>query len=709
MSSVTRSPLLKPLAIIAVGFSLSIGWGIRGNFGHEYGAMIPGALAALAACMLSGREDWRSRAAYFGMFGALGWGFGGSISYMQVIAYTHSGHLPSQVYGFCGLWLIGFLWAGLGGAGTALPAVLDRERLTLIFVPLAWIFAAWFVLTVVLLPAIEQWESSTAQTWSRHESPLYWFDSDWLQALAALIALGAYDLWDRRKHPLPTAWLALCAFGVMGVALLMGWSGIGATVLLALAVAGVYLACGVPLVTAATYTVAGGLIGLLLHGLFHLTGLTRLLTWLLVQPQGDLDRLRELAAAEGIPYDEAVSELLINWPQFFKEVPHHLGWIIGGVLGLLLYFRLHGQFRRDAGLFVAMACGWFAAFLLMPTLLNFGGAGLRLTPPRGDDWAGILGVFLSTMWWLRRHNAAPVVYVALISGAIGGLGFSGAALLKLMMTAPGNPAIVTDATIVEAWRHYQGSNWHSFLEQTYGFFNGVGIAIALGFLATRKAAVSDTPRVRRITGVFAAAFVLFGVLYLNMQKNVPEWIGTKIVPAEMTAPWFDGITLSAATWFNLLFAIVAAAGLLLMAQHLRRPIAALPHSYLGRAQWLYLLFLWSVCVMNYERALPGFSQGRLLTEGVILVNAAVASVLILLLPTLSPVPLPQQPTLDYGRAIRRATLGVLGSLLLAAALFAPTVRMVYGDSPAGHASVMKRFGPDATWRTMPLLKGSKHR
>lgn len=113
--------------------------------------------------------------------------------------------------------------------------------------------------------------------------------------------------------------------------------------------------------------------------------------------------------------------------------------------------------------------------------------------------------------------------------------------------------------------------------------------------------------------------------------------------------------------------------------------------------------------MNYERALPGFSQGRLLTEGVILVNVALVSVLIMLLPTLSPVPSPQQPTLDYGRPIRRATLAVLASILLAATLFAPTVRMVYGDSPAGHASVMKRFGPDATWRTMPLLKGSKHR
>src|SRR6516162_1657889 len=107
---------------VLVALSLSIGWGIRGNFGHEYGAMIPGALAAMAVALFSGRDDWQRRVAYFAMFGALGWSFGGSISYMQVVGYTHSGHSLSVFYGFACLFVIGFLWAALGGAGTAFPA-----------------------------------------------------------------------------------------------------------------------------------------------------------------------------------------------------------------------------------------------------------------------------------------------------------------------------------------------------------------------------------------------------------------------------------------------------------------------------------------------------------------------------------------------------------------------------------------------------------
>src|SRR5258708_26659370 len=83
VSRFLMSAFLKPnlLPVLLVGLSLSIGWGIRGNFGHEYGAMIPGALAGLAAVLLAGRRDWSPRCAFFAFFGALGWSFGGSMSY----------------------------------------------------------------------------------------------------------------------------------------------------------------------------------------------------------------------------------------------------------------------------------------------------------------------------------------------------------------------------------------------------------------------------------------------------------------------------------------------------------------------------------------------------------------------------------------------------------------------------------------------------
>src|SRR5947209_3145020 len=169
------------LGLLWVALSLSIGWGIRGNFGHEYGAMIPGALAGLAAVLVSRRSDWQRRSAFFAFFGALGWSFGGSISYMQVIAYTHSGHSGSQLYGFACLFVIGFLWAAIGGAGASLPVFLDRERLTEFFVPLTVVFVAWLIEDAV----VAHWFAVNPDF--RHTSPLYWYDTDWLAALVAIV------------------------------------------------------------------------------------------------------------------------------------------------------------------------------------------------------------------------------------------------------------------------------------------------------------------------------------------------------------------------------------------------------------------------------------------------------------------------------------------------------------------------------------------
>ena len=85
MEPQVRNPLLAPSAVFLIALSLSIGWGIRGNFGHEAGAMIAGVLSATAVAILSHRSDWRNRVAYISMFCGLGWGFGGSIEYIYPI------------------------------------------------------------------------------------------------------------------------------------------------------------------------------------------------------------------------------------------------------------------------------------------------------------------------------------------------------------------------------------------------------------------------------------------------------------------------------------------------------------------------------------------------------------------------------------------------------------------------------------------------
>jgi hypothetical protein len=503
--------------IFLTALSLSVGWGIRGNFGHEYGAMIPGALAALAAVLLVGRTDWHRRCVFFAFFGALGWSFGGSISYMQVIAYTHSGHSASVLYGFACLFVIGFLWAALGGAGTALPALLDRDQLTEFFVPLTAVFIGWTLQDVV----IAGWFAVDPAY--RQTSRLYWYDTDWLGALVAIVAVLALAAARRRLDP--------------------------------------------------------------------------------------------------------ASRLILH-----------------------------------------MAVGWWIGFLVLVNLF-----GWRMTPPRGDNWAGCVGM-VGGMWiYFQRRGWTGLTFASLVTGFIGGFGFATATLLKLIGLTSG-------------WQ----TNWHSLLEQTYGFINGVGVAVALLWLARRAPVVSDEPPVRRWTEPWALGFVLLGITYLNLSKNPAAWVKAKSVPAML-------LGFSAEMWFGLAYLALAVAFIVLVLTHCRRPLPLLPASWLGRGQCLYLLFLWWIVLGNFERALVSFAPARLVTEGVIHLNSVLCTVGVLLGTRAASVS-------ERGTAPTAVWIGLLPrtiavgfvAMVLSLAVDWGLVRGIYGNRFAGHANLHIRFGPNAT-------------
>lgn len=71
------NPLFRWPAVLLGMLSLSIGWGIRGDCGHECGAVMPGLICAVAVCLFSGRNGWRELALLFAFFGSIGWGIGG--------------------------------------------------------------------------------------------------------------------------------------------------------------------------------------------------------------------------------------------------------------------------------------------------------------------------------------------------------------------------------------------------------------------------------------------------------------------------------------------------------------------------------------------------------------------------------------------------------------------------------------------------------
>ena len=63
---------------------------------------------------------------------------------------------------------------------------------------------------------------------------------------------------------------------------------------------------------------------------------------------------------------------------------------------------------------------------------------------------------------------------------------------------------------------------------------------------------------------FALGFVVLGITYLNLRKNVGQWVQVKAVPAEMAG-------LSAEAWFDLGYLLIALTLLALLVRHARRP------------------------------------------------------------------------------------------------------------------------------------------
>jgi hypothetical protein len=678
MESQGRNPLFAPASLFLVALSLSIAWGIRGNFGHEAGAMIAGVLSATAVAILSGRDDWQNRVAYFAVFGGLGWGFGGSIAYMYPISFTESGHTASTYYGYFSLILEGGLWCGMGAAGTALAATMPLRRMTRFFVPLCFVLAA-MALKLWIEGPLESFLAPTASgsddTWHRHESPLYWFDADWLPALAALLGVCTFDLYDRlgrgRRRLLDHPAMLL------------------------------------------PFAAGGALVGHLIQALLRASGLEESVRQALVVELGDLNYVNP---ETGNKFDP--QQLLTNWPQFFSDYPQHLGWGIGLIGGAAVYFVMTGRFRRDAMLLLYLSLGWLVAFLALPVLgstllMEYGG--LRLMPPRSDDWAGILGVFIAGLIWSRRHGLVPVSHVMSLGFILGGIAFASVPMIRFLARYPGHPWRYPDG-VPETFAHFQSANWHSILEQSHGFGHGLAIAIAMAMLWRRQPYDAREGRVGGWTVAFSVFFAWFVISFLNLYKLVETWVEKQAIPQTLKAPLFGFIEFSPDIWFCIVWWTAAAAVGVLLLLHQRRPLEIVPATWVGKGQLIYVIFLWLMVTGNLDRAIPGFSGGRMVTEWVLFMNAILATFLVVTLPGSARWAATDEPrgAAAYGRVVPWPSLVKTWLLGLAAAslligVYGSATLALYQEHIEGKPSANhRRFGPDAKWRIDPILRHGEH-
>lgn len=194
---------LFPCTLAAI--VMAYGWGFRGVVGHEGGAMVPGAMLGLAVCLASRRADWQRRAAVAGLFGAVGWSWGGSLSYMEHTMFSVSDSWPDVLYGYAMLFFLGALWAGTGGAILGMAFTLKRSRLE----PLARVFAtmsAAFLTTYLYMlfnPSVkEAYEQFTVD---------HFHDGEWLPATTILVVALVHGVARRRDRAAASLFFACAA------------------------------------------------------------------------------------------------------------------------------------------------------------------------------------------------------------------------------------------------------------------------------------------------------------------------------------------------------------------------------------------------------------------------------------------------------------------------------------------------------------------
>ena len=124
-----------------------MGWGIRGQYGHETGAMLAGLLVALVLVYLFGYHLSSLSAARVVALATVAIGFGGSMTYGQTLGLTQDapliGNMAALRWGLLGAFIKGSIWIGYFGLFLGLG--LGGKKYTMVEMALA-LFVAIFLL-----------------------------------------------------------------------------------------------------------------------------------------------------------------------------------------------------------------------------------------------------------------------------------------------------------------------------------------------------------------------------------------------------------------------------------------------------------------------------------------------------------------------------------------------------------------------------------
>ncbi|MBX3436767.1 MAG: hypothetical protein KF861_04690 [Planctomycetaceae bacterium] len=142
------------LGVVLAAMAAGLGWGIRGQYGHETGAMMAGVLFSLVIVFLYGDRLTSLTGARAAALCALGISIGGSMTYAQTVGLTKDapliGNWEALQWGMLGLFIKGGIWISYGGAllGIGLSGIRYRPLelvLLLLAMLIVFFFGVWLL------------------------------------------------------------------------------------------------------------------------------------------------------------------------------------------------------------------------------------------------------------------------------------------------------------------------------------------------------------------------------------------------------------------------------------------------------------------------------------------------------------------------------------------------------------------------------------
>lgn len=190
----TAGPIVTSLLAGAAG---AMAWGIRGQYGHETGAMIAGVLVGFTLVMLHANHLTALASARAVAMFALGVSVGGSMTYGQTVGLTHDavfvGNNEAYFWGMLGLAIKGGIWISLGAAMFGMA--LSGKR-----------YPWWQLLIVLGVMIFAQWAG-----WKLLNQPF-----NKAEGIVPRFYFSHYDYWEAKQDkPRPECWGGLlCSLGV---------------------------------------------------------------------------------------------------------------------------------------------------------------------------------------------------------------------------------------------------------------------------------------------------------------------------------------------------------------------------------------------------------------------------------------------------------------------------------------------------------------